>query len=852
MPGSARRIPILICLLLSSGVVPILGAGLLENGDFIAARQALNEGLPGVAAVKATRLLEQANWDSMERSTLAAVGVEAWLRAKEGRPALEILAREDIPNEAFLEGQARVLTGELGIAETLLSGRLQAADVTDAERLLLAQVYLAQGKAAQTREALRPLLDSTNRGIVRRAQLISLELEIAAGSYASVVQQEPRQQADAFTPQEHVLRARALVELGRHQEAQDLLRGILIGSGGSEHVHHAAAVLLADSMFREGRTAESVEALVQFLDNTLDSVLWSDAFDLLAKTLTSESQLAPPSATLRWITEGNTAQHSLQTETLTPTSFADAFRGHAMLLVARWLMAQQRNLEALGLLEAMIQVQPAHPQGNEAMRLALEMYGALKIDDRANMLADQWRRRFGASSSAMVNSVTGTTAFARGDYRRSAALFQSAAELATTLSERRGALFNAGVAALKAGEQALYIAVLTKLAIVSEGAADTRPQSQDGAADLELAKALDDAAQNRPMADEGLRAFVKKFPEHPRLAEAYVALAEWMLLQPKPDFAAAETALQAASGLTMITTEQRQRVGYVRVWLLDKSGNLKGVTEAGSQFLSEWPDSPLAAEMRMKVADAFFRQGNFASARTEFELVVKDYANSPFADTALYFAGLSALSILSDEGRETAISLWQELGERGGPLSVPARQQQAMAKRRMGEETEALKLLDVLLTEKTLSQELRRSLTCEKAEILIVLGKTDPLHLGEAAQVLTALRADKDLPYFWRARVGYTLAAALNEAGKQPEAMEACYDVVQSPGSAGPSNPAEYRWYYKAGFFGIDLLAAAKQWESAARLAEKLALSKGDRATEAKERATTIRLEHFLWDGETK
>jgi hypothetical protein len=58
-------------------------------------------------------------------------------------------------------------------------------------------------------------------------------------------------------------------------------------------------------------------------------------------------------------------------------------------------------------------------------------------------------------------------------------------------------------------------------------------------------------------------------------------------------------------------------------------------------------------------------------------------------------------------------------------------------------------------------------------------------------------------------------------------------------------------WFAKAGFFGIDLLEAARQWEPAARLAEQVAQRRGDREQEARERATKIRLEHFLWDGPT-
>ena len=130
----------------------------------------------------------------------------------------------------------------------------------------------------------------------------------------------------------------------------------------------------------------------------------------------------------------------------------------------------------------------------------------------------------------------------------------------------------------------------------------------------------------------------------------------------------------------------------------------------------------------------------------------------------------------------------------------------------------------------------------------MLLGKTDPARLNAAIEVLRTLLREDDLSYRWRARGGYTLATALKSAGNSAEALEACYDVVQATGFSGPSDPVEFRWFYRAGFFGIDLLEATKQWEAAARLSEKLANSKGDRAAEAKERATKIRLEHFLWD----
>ncbi len=838
LPGHALlRLPVLSLALACSA----LHAELDDQPEYLSARQALQDGLPAVAAMKATRLMEAAGAGSNERQALASLAVESWVRARDGAAALKILQNEKVPKASFWQAQASLLTGDLDAAERLLIGRVHGNEATDQERLLLAQVSLTTANMTQARQMLEPLRGSADATIARQAGLMWLELELRTGKMvpAAAVSTTPETTLDATT---RMLQAQGLVDAGRQTEAQTLLRSILGSPGGGERVHHAASVLLADSLLMQGNPAQAVEVLVQFLDNTTDSEFWSAAFDLLASCLKHVDQIAlPPDATLRWITEGNTVQR----EALASLDSTSTFQGHAMLLLARWLAAQKRTDEALGLLEAMIQIHAGHPQIDEAMQMALETYGTLKANSRITTLADMWRRRFGSNGSSIVEFVTAGTAFTRGDYMQAAELFQTAASLATTLAERRSALYNAGISALRAGEMILYQSLLGQLQVVS---ADAPVTSKDGSADLELDRALDLAAKGQPEAEAELRAFVQKQSKHPRVVEAYITLAEVALLRVPTDFQAVERSLQVAEKLPNLTDKQRQRIAVTRLWSLDRLGQLKALTETGAEFLKSWPAAEQAAMVRMKIADAYFRLENFASARTEFELVAKNYPASGYAETALYFAGMSALSMMSDEGRESAVKIWQELAELGGPLSISARQQQALAKRRAGQETESLQLLDSLLAEKKLPEEQQRSLLCEKAEILMLLGKTDPAKLTAAIEVLRTLLREDDLSYRWRARGGYTLATALKSAGNSTEALEACYGVVQATGFSGPSDPVEFRWFYRAGFFGIDLLEATKQWEAAARLSEKLANSKGDRAAEAKERATKIRLEHFLWD----
>jgi outer membrane protein assembly factor BamD (BamD/ComL family) len=827
-------------LLTLAGVGAAFTAEIQEIPEFRAAQQALQDGLPAVAAIKAARLMAEAPAKSIGRQTLATLAVESWVRAQDGISAMKVIQQEKIANQAYWQAQALFLNGDLDGAEKLLSERVNQGQAPSLERLLLAKIILKNGHEAQARAVIQPVLKSSDPEMARRAQQIADELNALEGKSKPV---SPKEVTSSQEASPLLLQAESLIHLDKPLEAQTILRGILASKGGGERAHHAASVLLADSYLHQKNLTKATEVLIQFLDNTLESEAWSPAFDLLARSLeATEKGLPPPDATLRWISEGNTVQK----DSLATLPSTNTFQGHAMLLLSRWLVSQGRPLEALGMLEAVIQLHEGHPQSDDAMRLALETYSTLKIDARVSALTVQWRKRFGNSGSSMVESVSAGTAFKRGDYQQACALFQTAANLATTLAERRAALYNAGASALRAGKMVLFKSMLGQLQVAS---AETALPSQDGSIDLDLDSTLELAAKGHPEAEAELTRITQKQPPHPRAIEAWLALAELAILRAPADFPLADKAFKMAESWPGITEAQRQRALTTRLWQLDRQGQLKALTEVGAHFLSKWPMASQAAQVRMKIADAFFRLENFAAARTEFELVAKNHPSSPYADTALYFAGMSAVSMMSDEGRASAITLWQEVAEKKGPLSISARQQQALAKRRGGQEAEALKMLDALLKEKSLSEELQRSLTCEKAEILMLLGKEDGVQLNAAIQVLQEALHEDDLPYQWRARLGYTLAVALNSAGRGVEALEACYDVVKSTGFTGPADPNEFRWFYRAGFFGIELIEAGKQWEAAALLAETLSQSKGDRAIEAKERATKIRLEHFLWDG---
>ncbi|HEY1084571.1 MAG TPA: hypothetical protein VGE29_20050, partial [Prosthecobacter sp.] len=67
----ARRYFLCLPAFCCASTLPLLAADLQGNGEYRLARQALGDGLPGVAATKATRLLTQGPWTEEERRQLA-------------------------------------------------------------------------------------------------------------------------------------------------------------------------------------------------------------------------------------------------------------------------------------------------------------------------------------------------------------------------------------------------------------------------------------------------------------------------------------------------------------------------------------------------------------------------------------------------------------------------------------------------------------------------------------------------------------------------------------------------------------------------------------------------------------
>lgn len=826
-----------ISLILTASTVS--AAGLEESGDFISARQALADGLPGVAAVKAERLLQRKSWSKTEIRHLATFAAEAWTRAQQSAPVLALAEAHDLHDETFWRAEAHALAGDLPAARRLLTED-ETSPRSMRSTLLLAQVLTALKEHDAARAELDRLASSEDPILRSEAQLVRREVDLQQG-------RPPAETSNAVKdPRVDYLLARSQLQSGQAKAARKTLDQLLSSPGGGQRLHQAATLLQAVVLMQESQPAKARDHLIQLLDATDECELWPESFSLLEQTRAQEGP-APhlPEAVLRWIAYGNAAQQAPEP----PPSLQKAilvFRGHALLLAARWLADEGRNAEAAGLAETLLQLAPDHPANGEAMRAAMELYARLGAAERVLSLADSWRKRFG-KDSAQVDFTVGSIQFERGDHWHAIASFQNAANIAGTLGERRRGLYNAATSAILAGDLGLYQTLLGQLAVAS-GPDGDGTDATASAATLELEKALYLASQRKDGAEQSLCAFIRDHADHPRFADACIALTEWLLMESPPRVDDARTTLDLLADANLADA-MKQRVEFTRLWLLDAAGDTKGLLAAADANLKSWPRGLFAPEVHLQIASTHYREEDFANARTEFEIIARDYPRTPHADTALYFAALCASSVMSEEGRTRAAAIWDELAAKGGALAVAARRQQAVSQRQQGDHAAALATLDKVLAMRSLDVEQRRMTLCDKAEVLLVLGRTDPAQLDSGVTLLEEFLADSSLPLVWKARAGFTLASLQHEAGRDTEALDACYNVRHAAEMTPPATPADYSWFAKAGFFGIDLLEASRQWEPAARLAEQIARQPGERAAEAHDRATKIRLEHFLWDG---
>jgi TolA-binding protein len=397
------------------------------------------------------------------------------------------------------------------------------------------------------------------------------------------------------------------------------------------------------------------------------------------------------------------------------------------------------------------------------------------------------------------------------------------------------ALFNASTSWLQVGNNTRFLTDYSDLEKLG---------GDEGArADLRLGEGLVQAARGEEKAAKSLQQFIHDFPKNPRVSEALVSLAELAFHASPPRLDEARRYLTRAAESP--TAAAAERADYLNIWIEESAGgNEVKVIELAKHFLEQHGTSPFAPEVRMKLAELYYRRQDFANAQTQFELIAQQTPDNSLGEKALFFAAESVMSSMGEHSLDRAIVLFDQVVRQNGGLRWAARNEQAVIERKLGKPKDALILYDEVLKSDAGASEKREAL-CGKGDIFLEMGATNPSNYQRAIEIYDQLASDRDEPIHWRNQALFKKGLCLEKKSDRANALATFYEILEE--DARPDRRRELFWYYKAGFNAARLLEEDSKWESAAAIYEKLAAAGGTRSEEAKARLTNLRLEHFLW-----
>ncbi|PYK19443.1 MAG: hypothetical protein DME56_10180 [Verrucomicrobia bacterium] len=398
------------------------------------------------------------------------------------------------------------------------------------------------------------------------------------------------------------------------------------------------------------------------------------------------------------------------------------------------------------------------------------------------------------------------------------------------------ALFNASSGWLQLGDHARFVADYNEL--------EQKGVDEQTRTDLRLEEGLMQAAKHDKKATASLERFIHDFPKNPRVSEAWVALAELAFHSSPPRMEEAHKDLDHVAE-SMPTAAAAERADYLRIWVEEAAGTDESkVIEFAKRFVDQHEQSPFAPEVRMKLAELYYRRQDFANAQTQFEIIAQQNPNDTLAEKALFFAAESAMSSMGEHTLDRALVLFDQVVQKNGTMRWAARNEEAVIERKLGKPNDALTLYDEVLKSNAGASEKREAL-CGEGDIFFEAGAADPTNYRRAIEVYEQLAADKEGSIHWRNQALFKKGLCLEKKGDRAGALATFYKILED--ESRPGERRELFWYYKAGFNAARLLEEDSKWESAVAIYDKLVAAGGNRSEEAKARLNNIRLEHFLW-----
>ncbi len=839
------------------------------------AEQALRDHFPARAATLLRQILNRDDLPEEEQPGLSLLLVESLLRSghvSEAQILLEtglpsdhperpywqtlILALQDRKDEAvFTARQALPLasprlrpsliltlaalledTGHPGEAVLSLEPLLEAPEGPDRDqaRLRAALILRRAGKLQEARDIL-DFQPAEGTYLAAYLRWIRGEIDLAAGEFAAAAQafdilldDEARTPAEIASLSE-IGRIQALLGLRQTDAALESASVFISGDRSSGEIETTLDLLRSQDLLGDPRIRTLLETWTSGEDANRQAV----ASFFLARSLIGAGEFAQAIALLSRF-EGTLAQHDMAPR--------------AILLLGE-LHLRQGDLA-------------------QASRLVEDLFEAVQDDER--QLNRKWM-----FLSAEIQALRGDWTGARDTFRSQRLLLPD-----------------------QTGAHARYNAALLSRLLAQERAFDQdwtaytalpialTPKTQ---ADVLLEAGLSRTAERDAQGLEDLETFLQDFPEHPRVPEALLALAEHHLSATPPQVRRSQRFLDRLESIPSLPDRFGERRDYLAVWLaaadrLPASSEQDatpdpepgapparntGVEERAAAFLERWPQSASRPIVRLKLAEYLLNKGDSANALIQLRLLARENPQSPLAEQARFLAGKALVLAGGRINLSQAISEWDAIAQGNGPLALRARLEQALALTRDDRRQDALVIFDALLGRREVPEDLRITALLAKGETLYVLSQSrrspaavgadlsvSPVpiptgvqspreYLDQAIATFQTVAAFPGLPPEVRDEARYRLARCHEQNGDLESTLGTLLEVANSL-AEGPRS--DWSWYFRAGLEALRILDRDRNWEAALQLAKRLASVDDPRAAEAAVYADRLRLEHFIFE----
>ena len=807
--------------------VILVGASQILAADFpalVTAVRPMDEGVPQIAVLRLRALLGTELSPEERKAATAKLG-EALLAAGQADEAWKVLqdpTLPDLPATRFSRAQTLAALGRW--ADALSLYKLAATETTSPFR---SSAILGQAESlralGRTDEALRILaLLVSSPQWKARAELLSVELLLEkrdnAGARALLDKTKPSALADK--KEKRFLQGRVEAQSNHHERAIELFQTIVRRPEGTTRAVLVATLCAIAEESLKLRTPEAGDdALEDFIEHHPADPELPRIFAKLDQLYRAERTPSVPELN-RW------ANDSIQPR-----------RALAQWYLARNELRAKRRDNALRIFG---ELRGSHPQ-LPVLAESLFEFARLELEDRRfdealAILDDARGLRPVSALLERIDLLAARTHYYARHFEVAAATFETVAHASPHLAA--DSLFNASLAWLQLNDETRFQADNREL---SQGSGNEETRG-----DLLAEEGLTQAAQGNKKAAETLRGFLQEFPRHKRSPEAWVALAELAFHGAPPDLDAARKNLARARE-NEPNPAVSERADYLAIWIEDVAPNADSAKVIGlaSQFVQKNPASPFISDVRMKLAETYYRQQDFSSAQTQFQILAQENPRAPFAEKALFFAAKSAVQSMGAQSLDRALVLLDEVVKKNGELKWAARNEQAVIERKLGKPQDAATLYDEVLQGAAKPEEKREAL-CGKGDILYEAGSADSENYRRAIEIYDQLAVQKDAPPHWRNQALFKKGICLEKLEDRDNALATFYKIIED--ETRPDRPREFFWYYKAGFNAARLLEEDSKWQPAAVVYQKLVSAGGARSDEAKARLSRLRLEHFLWE----